>query len=182
MGSEQLNSCFQMGLGFKKHRDYESIHHQIHLNEPLPYIGSDSIFLSLSHPNDASRADTTGEMVASVSTHVPDPANTIIEDKSQLEKIVIDRLDSLNLIKKENIVYMHSSTPKGWYKWTAREMGFVGGYPQYMRIKPWQMLDSRLDGKKAYICGDTTYPGQGIPGATLSGIIAYEKLKSDYLS
>jgi phytoene dehydrogenase-like protein len=32
----------------------------------------------------------------------------------------------------------------------------------------------------AYICGDTTYPGQGIPGAALSGIIAAEKIIADW--
>lgn len=181
MDSEQLNSCFQMGIGFKKHRAYEAIHHQIHLEEPLPEIGSHSIFLSLNHPEDTTRTDDTEQMVASVSTHVPNPKNCIIQDKSKLEEIIINKLQELDLIREENIVYKHSSTPKGWYKWTARELGFVGGYPQYINIKPWQMLDSRLDGKKAYICGDTTYPGQGIPGATLSGIIAFEKLKSDFL-
>ena len=48
-------------------------------------------------------------------------------------------------------------------------------------IKPWKMKDARLDGHRAYICGDSTYPGQGIPGACLSGIIAVEKMKIDGL-
>ena len=55
----------------------------------------------------------------------------------------------------------------------------MGGYPQYMSVKPWRMIDGRLDGKGAYICGDSTYPGQGIPGACLSGIVGYEKMKVD---
>ena len=50
----------------------------------------------------------------------------------------------------------------------------------YMGIKPWRMKDARLDGHGAYICGDSTYPGQGIPGACLSGIIAVEKLMADH--
>jgi phytoene dehydrogenase-like protein len=49
-----------------------------------------------------------------------------------------------------------------------------------MKIKPWQMLDARLDHHKAYMVGDTVYPGQGIPGVTLSGIIAAEKLLRDW--
>jgi phytoene dehydrogenase-like protein len=69
--------------------------------------------------------------------------------------------------------------PSSWENWIYRKYGFVGGYPQYFNIKPWQMLDARLDGKGAYICGDTTYPGQGIPGAALSGIIAFEKIMRD---
>ena len=85
----------------------------------------------------------------------------------------------INFLKKEDIEYYHSYLPASWENWIGRKYGFVGGYPQYFKIKPWQMIDARLDGKNAYICGDTTYPGQGIPGATLSGLIAYEKMKLD---
>ncbi len=182
LGSEKLNSAFQMGIGFRKATlDFPAIHHQIHLKEKLPQVGSDSIFLSLSHPSDKSRCDEENCMVASISTHVHNPKENIIYDSSEVENAIISRLEELGFLKKENIIYQHSSTPKSWQKWTKREWGFVGGYPQFMKTKPWQMLDARLDRHKAYICGDTTYPGQGIPGATLSGIIAFEKLKSDWL-
>jgi phytoene dehydrogenase-like protein len=151
------------------------------LQEPLPETGSASIFLSLSHPDDHSRSDEPGLAVASVSTHVAHPAARMYFDKQAAEQAVIQHLAALDLIKPENIIYTHSSTPAAWEKWTQRQFGFVGGYPQFMHIKPWQMLDARLDGQRAYICGDTTYPGQGIPGVALSGIIAYEKLKRDWL-
>ncbi|MEQ9302190.1 MAG: NAD(P)/FAD-dependent oxidoreductase [Cyclobacteriaceae bacterium] len=178
--SDRLNSAFQMGIGFKSDRTFDSIHHQIHLDTPLPETGSHSIFVSLSHPEDASRSDEPGMRVASVSTHVPDPERTIV-DNVRAEEAVIQKLEELDFLKRGDIVYKHSSTPKSWQKWTGRAYGFVGGYPQFMDIKPWQMQDARLDGHKAYICGDTAYPGQGIPGTTLSGIIAYEKLVSDWL-
>ena len=179
MESKELNSAFQMGIGFKPHRAFESIHHQIHLESPLAETGSDSIFISLNHPEDKSRTDEEGMMVMSVSTHAPDPGNKMI-DNELAEAAVIQKLESLDFLKKDNIVYQHSSTPKSWSKWTGRKWGFVGGYPQYMNIKPWQMLDARLDGHKAYLVGDTAYPGQGIPGVTLSGIIAFEKMCSDW--
>jgi phytoene dehydrogenase-like protein len=96
---------------------------------------------------------------------------------------VLEALELHDFIKRENIVYLHCSLTKEWQQWTARKWGFVGGYPQFMRIKPWQMNGHRLKTKSkrttAYICGDTTYPGQGIPGAALSGIIAAEKLMAD---
>ena len=63
---------------------------------------------------------------------------------------IIKALESADFCKSEHIVYQHSSTPKSWAKWTGRKWGFVGGYHQYMQIKPWQMLDARLDGHKAY--------------------------------
>lgn len=181
MTSAQLNSAFQMGIVAKKSRQIDCLHHQIHLKVPLPYTGSNSIFLSLSHPDDTTRCGPD-ELVASISTHAPDPAARKIEDKTLLETIIINKLDQLDLIKREEIIFTHASTPGSWAKWTGRQWGFVGGYPQQMRIKPWQMLDARFDQKGMYICGDSTYPGQGIPGACLSGIVAYEKMKLDGLN
>lgn len=181
--SQQLNSAFQMGIGFQTldTTPQNCLHHQIHLPEPLPLTGSHSIFISLNHPQDASRCDVPGHSVASVSTHIANPAENMSLDKTQLEDIVIKTLEQKGFLKKSGIAYMHSSTQKSWQKWTMRAHGFVGGYPQYLRIKPWQMVEARLDQKKAYICGDTAYPGQGIPGTVLSGIIAFEKLKKDWL-
>ncbi len=176
--SPQLVSAFSMGIGFRPHRELDCIHHQIHLEKPLPQIHSDSIFVSLNHPDDTSRSPE-GSAVLSVSTHIFDPAAHEQLDKIAIEAEIIEVLVRHNLIKKENIDYQHSSTPSSWESWTGRKYGFVGGYPQYLHTKPWQMNDARLDGKSAYICGDTTYPGQGIPGACLSGIIAYEKMKLD---
>ncbi len=179
MSSEMLRSAFQMGIAFRKHREFEAIHHQIHLGNKLPEIGARSIFVSLSHKEDTERCKP-GEAVASISTHIFDPNETLIEHKELIEERIIEVLEENGFLKRENILYKHSSTPGAWKKWTAREWGFVGGYPQYLKIKPWQMKDARLDGKGAYICGDSTYPGQGIPGACLSGIIAVEKLQLDH--
>lgn len=179
MDSPQLNSAFQVGIGFRPVRQYDCLHHQLHLSTPLPGLSSGSIFVSLSHPADTSRADESGCMVASVSTHVQDPAARRQLDHAAIEAAIIRRMEEANLLKSSEIRYIHSSGPGAWEKWTGRRWGFVGGYPQYMSVKPWQMLDARLDGHGAYLCGDTTYPGQGIPGATLSGIIAWQKLKRD---
>jgi phytoene dehydrogenase-like protein len=119
-------------------------------------------------------------MVASVSTHIADPAQNINPNPALTEQQILDKLIQLGFFQADDVIYTHSSTQKSWQKWTGRAYGFVGGYPQYRHIKPWQMLEARLDNKKAYICGDTTYPGQGIPGTVLSGIIAYQKLKQDW--
>ena len=179
MDSKQLNSAFQLGIGFQPHKEWECLHHQIHLPKPLVGTGSHSIFISLNHPKDRSRTDISGEAVMSVSTHLPDPEKNKVDSHS-IEQEIIEVLVAHDFLKKENIKYMHSSSPHSWIKWTGRKWGFVGGYPQFKKIKPWQMLDARLDQQGAYLVGDTAYPGQGIPGVTLSGIIAVEKLLSDH--
>lgn len=178
LGSAQLNSAFQMGFVAKRSADPDCLHHQVHLDKPLPYTGSNSVFLSWSHPADEARCGPD-ELVGSISTHVPDPGKNFISKKEEVEAAIWRNLERVGLVKKADVTYHHSSTPGSWEKWTGRSWGFVGGYPQYMNIKPWQMLDARFDGKGMYICGDSTYPGQGIPGACLSGIVAVEKMKLD---
>jgi phytoene dehydrogenase-like protein len=84
------------------------------------------------------------------------------------------------LLIREDILYRDSATPGAWTFWTQRAYGMVGGYPQYRAIKPWQMKDARLDHRGAYTCGDSVYPGQGIVGVCLSGIIAANKLVLDH--
>jgi phytoene dehydrogenase-like protein len=181
--SPQLSSAFQMGIGFycENKNKFDTLHHQIHVSDTIFPLEANSIFVSLSHPQDESRADNPNQMVASVSTHWHNPAHTHIEDKSILENLVLNILIEKGFFERKDIIYYHSSGQKSWEKWTKRAFGFVGGYPQFKHIKPWQMIESRLDNHKAYICGDTTYPGQGIPGATLSGLIAFKKLKADWL-
>lgn len=178
--SEKLVSAFGMGIGFYSDKIVDCIHHQIHLDEPLPFCNSKSIFLSLNHPTDNSRTPKNGQYVANISTHVHHPEKNYEFDKTIVEEIIFKTLEKHGFLKRSDVVYYHSYMPSSWENWTYRKYGFVGGYPQYFNIKPWQMLDSRLDGKGAYICGDTTYPGQGIPGAALSGIIAFEKMMRDF--
>jgi C-3',4' desaturase CrtD len=177
--SEKLNGAFTMSLVLRKKQDLPTLHHQLHVPGGLPVIGSKSIFISFSHPTDALRAPE-GQQVASISTHIAHPQNTIIYDKQIIEKAILARLEEAGLVLPEDIISYQSATPGAWLLWTGRAYGAVGGYPQYKQIKPWQMKDARLDHKGAYVCGDTVYPGQGIVGVCLSGIIAFRKLMQDH--
>lgn len=176
---ERLWSAFGMGIAFRRRDAPPSLHHQLLLDVPLAQIGADSLFVSLSHPDDRLRC-APDQCVAAISTHIADPHLHSVADKAALEAAVVEVLESRGLLRREDILYQHSSTQKAWEKWTGRAHGFVGGYPQYRDIKPWEMKDARLDGRGAYLCGDSTYPGQGIPGACLSGIIAVEKMSADW--
>jgi phytoene dehydrogenase-like protein len=176
--SQKLSSAFQMGLVFKKTKIFDCLHHQIHLDKPLPGIDSKSIFVSLSHPDDHQRTNEPDTVIASISTHWKDPQHSHHHIEG-LEQAIIEILIDKGFFLESDLKYFHSSGPKSWNKWTGRSWGFVGGYPQYMKIKPWQMNKSRLYQKGIYQTGDTVYPGQGIPGVTLSGIIAAKKLIED---
>jgi phytoene dehydrogenase-like protein len=174
---EQLYSAYQLNIAAKRVRTYKAIHQQIHLYAPLPGIDAATVFLSLSHPHDELRCKEN-ELIASVTTHIRHP-HQFKADKAAIDEAVLNLLHQKELIRKEEIIYRHSSVASDWEKWTCRKYGFVGGYPQYNNIKPWQMPEARLDKQGAYLCGDSAYPGQGIPGVTLSGIIAAHKLLKD---
>lgn len=175
--SERLWSAFTLGLAFVRARKYDALHHQIHLSEPLPGIGARSIFVSLSHPDDTARAPRD-VVVASVSTHVPDPANHQTLDVDAIHRAMLAALYTRGLFRPADLLYSHFSTPRTWLEWTGREHGSVGGFPQFASVKPWRMIESRIR-PGVYLCGDTSYPGQGVPAAALSGMIAVEKLLSD---
>jgi phytoene dehydrogenase-like protein len=178
LSSPQLNSALQLGVAFKNKKEYKTLHYQIHINRPLAGLHIGSLFLSLSHPKDKIRAHESDITIASISTHFPDP-NTNELDTKKIAVKILDILVEKDFLQREDILYWHSSGPKSWQKWTGRSWGFVGGYPQFMKLKPWRLNDVRLDNRKAYQVGDTVYPGQGIPGVTLGGIIAANKLLKD---
>ncbi len=175
--STKLWSAFTMGLVFRRKRPFDSLHHQIHLRAPLPVIGAKSIFVSLSHPGDDLRGPVD-RVIASVSTHIANPESHMDFDVDAVGDAIVAELTARGFFEEDDLVYRHHSTPRTWQQWTKRAFGFVGGMPQFKAIKPWHMLDAR-PGKNLYLCGDTAYPGQGIPGVCLSGITAHHKLMRD---
>ncbi|RNI30553.1 phytoene desaturase family protein [Rufibacter latericius] len=178
--AEEVNGAVTWGIVFERNaKTPQVLHHQLHVPGGVPYLNSQSIFVSLSHTQDFQRAPE-GICVASVSTHVHHPAENWVNQKKELETWVVQFLVQQGFLEEQAVRFVQAATPGAWIEWTGREWGQVGGYPQYQRIKPWQMKDARLDGEKAYVCGDTVYPGQGLPGVCLSGIIAAHKLLRDH--
>ena len=164
-----------MGIAYQPHRDWECIHHQIHLDSPMPQTGAHSIFWS-THPASDPRSDLENIRVGAVSMHVVQPHKKHIHSKEEVENEVFRRLEMADLVKRENVVYFHSSTPGGWEAWTMRKNGIVGGYPQLKNVLPWQMPGCKLHGNRLLGAGDSFYPGQGIPGVILSSKAAVAAL------
>jgi phytoene dehydrogenase-like protein len=174
---DSLWSAFQCSIHAISGDRPKALHHQIHLAESLSGLSSESIFVSFSHPDDGERC-ALGECVISVSTHVPADQYLDKRQKTILEQEVVKLISDKGWIKGEPL-YVHSAVHGAWEKWAGRTGGAVGGYPQLLKIKPWQMNGARTAHKRIYLAGDSCYPGQGIPGAVLGGIIAAEKLLAD---
>lgn len=161
-----------------------TLHHQIILPEgdTIPFCGAKSIFISLSDRGDTIRCPD-GQRVLSISTHAENPGEwfNIPEEydqrKEQVSNYILQKLEAiLPGFDKNTIVYQIASTPLSWHTWTSRHMGTVGGIPQHMSHPVFTMSGSVSPDKDFFRCGDTVYPGQGIPGVALGGIIAAERI------
>ncbi|WP_421774417.1 phytoene desaturase family protein [Gracilimonas sp.] len=159
------------------------LHNQIHLQEgeTVPYTNSDSIFVSMSKPGDTERAEE-GRRTLNVSTHASPEfwysLNGQYEDaKQQVEDFIVEKLnESLPGFTHAKIDVIHTATPITWENWVYRKKGRVGGIPQSMARSLLNWTPHETPFKGLYLVGDTTYPGQGIPGVTLSGINVYSRI------
>jgi len=159
--ASQLNSAMQLSLVYKSEGlSNPALHHQVH------HDSGGSIFLSESEVGDHLRSPA-GFRVASVSSHTPTVGFSNV-NKQKWAESAINLLEKRGLLNSAHLIYSHVSAPADWTSWTGRSWGFVGGYPQFRHIKPWQMMGANPL-KNMYLCGDSVYPGQGIPGVALSG-------------
>jgi C-3',4' desaturase CrtD len=162
-----------------------TLHHQIILPEgqTIPYCKSNSVFVSLSARGDTLRAPL-GQRVLAISTHAHQPAQWFTLSKEMYahqKAVVTDAI--LHLLKQHlpgftsaDIKYQLASTPVSWQQWTLRHNGTVGGIPQSLQRPIYSWLSSQTPDNDFFLCGDTVYPGQGVPGVALGGIIAAQRI------
>jgi len=163
------------------------LHNQIHLEEgdTIPFTDSDSIFISMSKPGDSSRAKE-GMRTLNISTHASPERwysmnGTYDSAKQQAEDFIVKVLrGKLPGFADAQIEVLHTATPITWENWVYRKKGRVGGIPQSMARSLLKWTPHETPFKGLYLCGDTTYPGQGIPGVTLSGINVYSRIKKNH--
>ena len=160
-----------------------SLHNQIHLSEgeTIPFSDAGSFFVSMSGPEDSERAPI-GERVLNISCHA-DPEiwfnmeENYDRNKEIVQEFILEQLArKLPGFKKENILLVDLATPVSWEKWVYRKKGRVGGIPQNMARSLLDWTPNKTPFKGFYMVGDTTFPGQGIPGVTLSGINVYYRV------
>ncbi len=160
-----------------------TLHQQIHPDTPLPVTRSTSVFVSFSMRGDTLRTPD-GTRVLAVSTHTPtepwfdlDPAE-YDRRKAEVAASVLDTLrKSLPGFDRARILHMFPATPSTWENWVYRYKGRVGGIPQTMGRALWDWTPSETPFPGLFLCGDTVYPGQGIPGVTLGGLHVYLRAK-----
>lgn len=176
---EQAWGAFTMGIVTSD--EYPSdltLHHQIHLDRAMTMTGADSLFVSMSRSDDRARTPA-GFRTLNISCHTPTDIWFNLGDrydqiKQEVEQEIIEILrQKLPGFAESNLVEAFGSTPVTWQNWVYRKKGRVGGIPQSMSRALWDWTPAQTPYPGLYLCGDTVYPGQGIPGVTLSGINVY---------
>lgn len=180
--------AFTMGVATTdSYPENMSLHHQIHIGkeDQTQYLQGDSIFVSLSHPNDNVRGPE-GDRVLNISTHVePEQWFNLngeydrikAEVQEQILEILVKKLPGF---QRQNIKVAFSSTPVTWADWVYRKKGRVGGIPQQMDRSLLDWTPNKTPFEGLYLVGDTVFPGQGIPGVTLSGINVYYRVQKNH--
>ncbi len=161
-------SAVTLNMAVKFSQPVENLYHQVHLKEPITGAKSTSLFISLSDPEDRSRAPK-GWQTVTISTHAlpedfPNERNeTYKEMKGQI-------LNEVSVILKnyfediEETKFESVGTPLTFVKYTHRFKGRVGGIPHSVNNLPWNWPKNITPLANFYHMGDTSFPGQGIVG------------------
>ena len=179
---EKAWGAFTMGIVTEDvYSDEMSTHHQLHLengHKRLEGLDSGSVFVSFSDKHDRERAKA-GDRVLNLSAHaLPDFWFGLNGEYERVKKRTQDAIieflrDKLPGFSNATIKMVFSSTPVTWNNWVYRKKGRVGGIPQSMSRSLLDWTPNQTPFPGLFLCGDTVFPGQGIPGVTLSGFNVY---------
>lgn len=172
--SKDLWSAFTLYFTIPQ-MELESLYYQIH-TEKIPYLGTESFFVSFSHPDDHAR-NHHQRLTVTISSHAQFKlfehlnADDYALMKSTITNFIIQKFCENFNIDKESINHLESGTPKTFEFYTNRHRGEVGGVGHHLD----QSLMSRIFFKDLapnfYEIGDHVMPGQGI-AAVLYGALA----------
>ncbi len=152
--------------------DTAALHQQILVGQP--FSEGNSVFVSVSPAWDGSRAPA-GQRALTISTH------TRLASWWQLQGADLPayeaRRDSLQdtlLLAAERafpglrdgLQLALPGTPVTFARFTRREQGWVGGFPQTSLFRAW---GPRL-GRGLWLVGDSIFPGQSVPAVALGGV------------
>lgn len=179
LSSEDCWSAYMLYMTIPVDKNREGLYFQIQC-DPIPYCGSRSFFVSLSHPEDEIRSNTRQTVTISCHTRPSEWENLSPDEykrrkeiaEANILKIFCDRFN----LKKNELENIFTGSPRTFIKYTNRYRGLVGGIPHSIRRNPLQYLKSHSPYKNFYLIGDTQFPGQGIAAVVLGARNLVSKL------
>jgi phytoene dehydrogenase-like protein len=154
------------------------LHHQVIVREPAG--NGNSVFLSLSPAWDKSRAPAGGRALT-MSAHTPllEWWQRYEQDRAAYEALkagftekLLDAAEVALPGVREAASVILSGTPVTFERFTGRERGWVGGFPQRSLSSSWA---PRL-APGVWMVGDSIFPGQSIAAVALGGLRVAEAI------
>lgn len=180
----EASGAFVIYLGVK--REAIPINCPPHLQFLYDYGGvigeNNSLFVSVSKPDDGRAPAGNATIIASSFTDVDMWWKGTKEDYEQLKKQytqeAIDRLSQYFHLTPENIIHQEVATPRTFAYYTGREKGIVGGIGQRVSTFGPFGIATRTPIKHLWLAGDSTHPGEGTAGVSYSALTIVRQIAS----
>lgn len=140
---------------------------------------NNSLFVSVSRPGDGRAPTGMGTIIAS---SFVDPLPWWRSDdyqamKQKYTEEAIARLSQFFHLTPETIRYQEAATPRTFAKFTARNLGIVGGIGQRIPTFGPFGFANRTPIKHLWLVGDSTHPGEGTAGVSYSALTVARQIE-----
>ena len=146
-----------------------------------PIAENNSLFVSVSHPNDGRAPAGKATIIASSFTDVRQWWNSSEADyealKQRFTEEAIARLSTYFDLRPEHITVCETATPRTFHKYTARKQGIVGGVGQRIPTFGPFGFATRTPLKNLWLVGDSTHPGEGTAGVSYSALTTVRQIE-----
>jgi len=146
------------------------LHLQFLYNAAGPLGENNSLFVSVSQPEDGRAPTGKRTIIASTFTQIaPWWQNQDYDSlKKRYTETAIDHLAAFFPELRAHIIHCEAATPRTFKQFTQRNLGMVGGVAQ----RPWQFgplaVSNHTPVPNVWLVGDSTYPGEGTAGVSYS--------------
>lgn len=141
---------------------------------------NNSLFVSVSKPNDGRATEGKATIIASSFTDTSQWWQGTKSDynalKNQYTKEAIARLGTYFNLNSDTIIHQEVATPRTFAKYTARDHGIVGGIGQRISTFGPFGIATRTPIKNLWLVGDSTHPGEGTAGVSYSALTVVKQI------
>ncbi len=146
-----------------------------------PIGENNSLFVSVSKPGDGRAPAGMATITASSFTDVRAwrESDRYEALKQHYTETAIARLGQYFQLNPDTLIHIEAATPRTFQRYTAREMGIVGGLGQRVSSFGPFGFANRTPLKGLWLVGDSTHPGEGTAGVSYSALTVARQIEAD---
>lgn len=153
----------------------EAHHLELVADNSAPFIEGNHLFVSIGGDDEPERAPE-GRRTATVSTHVPMPRLTEMNEDEQSAYIARVQQTMRETLKARApeiaaaIDLEMTASPRTFERFTQRPFGYVGGIPRRVGLDNYRDFLPTPIMRGLYLVGDTVFPGQSTLATAIGGV------------